>query len=111
MFDKKITNKDKAEIGAVIEYTAERIVDTRIKNLIKGIDFNGEVSASILNFLLEKSGYMFFQKTGELTEKELKSLGDYKEFNVKGVDFLIAKKDKVIGKKTKKIKKTKKSNK
>jgi hypothetical protein len=102
MFNKKITEKDKTEIAT---FVATKIADVnkRIDSVIFGADFNGEVAGEIMNFLMEDSGYKFYQETGVWTPKELKSLGKYKEFVVKGVKFIIAKKDKVEGK-TKKLK-------
>ena len=111
MFDKKITQQDKEEIVEFVAYAVDKSeieTNRKIEGLIFCADFNGEVAASIMTFLLDKSGYQFYTETGEITDKEIKKLGDCKEFEVKGVKFLIAKKSKVEGK-TKKLKVVKKA--
>lgn len=124
MFNKKITKEDKIELLKLVDGLYTPVLNglaKRINGLVEGIDFNGNISGNILEYLLQKSGLAFYQETGDWTDEDLKSLGDYKEFVVNGVRFILANPNKVEGegfdkvgaktKKTKRVNKVKKINK
>jgi len=110
MFNKKLSQEDVNKIVELIDMSMAVVldeVDRKIDKLTKGIDFNGNIAGEIMEFLLEKSGFTFFQELEDFTEKELKLLGDHKEFELNGRKFLIAKKSNIekINKKDKKVNK------
>ena len=98
MFNKKTKENIKNVHDVVLAVNAN--LHQRIDVLVRAIDENGLIGSEVLEFLLDKSGYGFYE-VSKLGNLKLKSK-DAKVFEVRGIAYAIVKKSLIKTKKGKK---------